>query len=384
MSVEARALTLVMGILMAFGLAMLYSASSIYALRAGANSMGAVINQLFGIVFGLLLFALCAKVDADRWAAYAWHFMGFCALLMLIIVIPGVPGWIAPTVLGANRVLQVPFVGRVQPSEFAKLAVIIWTAMLIVKKGDSLRHLLKGLTPFLIVVGALAMLAAWEPDISIALTFMLIMGVILFASGARIGHFLFLGVLAIPVIWWLLNKYAYVLRRFDAILHPGSGAAAVAPQLNQSIIAVGSGGLLGRGFGNGMQQAGWVPLGHSDFIGSVIGEEFGFLGMLFLIGLYSAYAFIGFRIAGQARSRFLQLVAIGITFTVVFTAFVHLGVVVGILPTTGLTLPFISYGRWNLILSFVMTGILVNIGSTRERVYAVEGAENRVPVVSTA
>jgi cell division protein FtsW len=383
MGVEARALTLVMGVLMAFGLAVLYSASSIYAVRAGDNSMGAVVSQLLGVVAGVILFALCAKLDADRWANWAWPFLAGCALLMLIIVLP-VGERIAPTVLGANRVLNIPFVGRVQPSEFAKLGVIIWTAMLIVKKGEVLRHLLKGLTPFLLVVGGLAMLAAWEPDISVALTLLLIMGVILFASGARIGHFLFLGILGVPVLWRLLDKYDYVWRRIDAILHPGSGAAAVAPQLNQSIIAVGSGQLFGRGFGSGMQQSGWVPLGHSDFIGSVIGEEFGFLGMLFLIGLYTLYGYLGFRIASQARSRFLELVAIGITFTMVFTAFVHLGVVIGILPTTGLTLPFISYGRWNLLLSFVMTGILVNIGSSRERVYAAEGAENKVPIAVTA
>ena len=111
-----------------------------------------------------------------------------------------------------------------------------------------------------------------------------------------------------------------------------------------------------------------MPLGYNDFIGSTVGEEWGFLGMVLLVGLFAGYAWLGMRIARNARTPFLQLVAVGLTITTVITAFVHIGVVIGLLPTTGLTLPFVSYGRSNLLLSFVMTGILVNIGSRRERV----------------
>jgi cell division protein FtsW len=142
----------------------------------------------------------------------------------------------------------------------------------------------------------------------------------------------------------------------------------VSYQLRQSLIAVGSGGLLGTGFGAGRQQYGFLPYPYSDFIGSNIGEEFGFLGLTVIVLLFGAYGLFGFRIARAARSPFLQLVAVGVTFTTVLTAYIHVGVVVGLLPTTGLTLPFVSYGRSNLVLTMFLTGVLVNIGSTRERV----------------
>jgi cell division protein FtsW len=253
-----------------------------------------------------------------------------------------------------------------------------------VKKGEKLRHLLKGFSPFLVIVGMLALLAAVEPDVSVALTLFLIMGVILFASGARVGHFLFLGIVGAPGLIFFLQSKPYVMSRLEAVLHPGSAGKHFG-QLSQSIIAVGSGGLFGQGYGQGMQQSGWVPLSYNDFIGSVLGEEFGFIGILFVIAAFALYGYLGFRIAQNARSRFQQLLATGITFTMVFTAFVHIGVVLGLVPTTGLTLPFFSYGRSNLLLSFLMTGILVNIGSSRERVYSEspETAE-RVQVASTA
>jgi len=133
-------------------------------------------------------------------------------------------------------------------------------------------------------------------------------------------------------------------------------------------IAVGSGRVFGVGFGQGRQQYGFLPLAYDDFIAANIGEERGFIGLAFVILMFALFAILGFRIARNARTPFLQLTAIGITTTIVLTAFLHIGVVIGLLPTTGLTLPFISYGRSNLVLSMLMTGILVNIGSTREKV----------------
>jgi cell division protein FtsW len=144
-------------------------------------------------------------------------------------------------------------------------------------------------------------------------------------------------------------------------------------------VAVGSGGLLGVGFSQGNQQRGWLPLAYNDFIGSIIGEELGFVGLASITLAFALYGWLGFRIARHARSPYCSLLAIGLTFTTVFTAFVHLGVVIGLLPNTGLTLPFVSYGRSNLLLTLAMTGILVNIGSTRERVYGVAATDPLAP-----
>ncbi len=152
-------------------------------------------------------------------------------------------------------------------------------------------------------------------------------------------------------------------------------------QQYQSQVAVGSGGLVGVGFGNGNQQRGWLPLAYNDFIGSIVGEEFGFLGITGLTLAFALYGWLGFRIARNARSPYTSLLAIGLTFTTVFTALIHMGVVIDLLPNTGLTLPFVSYGRSNLVLTLAMTGVLVNIGSVKERVYGVSATD---PLVATA
>ncbi|HTK51282.1 MAG TPA: putative peptidoglycan glycosyltransferase FtsW [Gemmatimonadaceae bacterium] len=366
MGVEARALVLLTAVLLAFGLAVLYSASAMVALSDNLGSAHYLIRQIIGLGVGVLAFAVAAKMDAELWSKWAWPFMAMTILLLLVIVLPFTTS-IAPRINGSRRFL---FGGSIQPSEIGKLAVIMWTSMLLVKKGEQMRRLTKGLLPFLIVIGVLDILVVLEPDLSVAMMYTLVMGIILFAGGVRIGHFVALGILAIPVLWHEMEKLQYVMLRMSTFLDPGK-APDVSYQLKQSLIAVGSGGAFGRGFGEGRQQLGFVPFGYNDFIASNIGEEWGFIGLLLLTAAFAMYAWLGFRIARSARTPFLQLVALGLTVTVVITAFLHIGVVVGLLPTTGLTLPFISYGRSNLVLSLFMTGVLVNIGSHKERVHGV-------------
>jgi len=365
MSLEARALIIVTGVILAFGLAVLYSASALQAVREGHDSMSYLLRQLWGLALGVVLFAIAAKVDAERWRSWAWPLLGLAILLLLIPVLPFTHS-IAPRLNGSRRWVNLGFL--FQSSEFAKLAVIAWTAMLIVKKGDSLRRLTKGLLPFILVLCVLNLLVILEPDLSMAMTFTLIMGVMLFAGGVRIGHVIFLGIIAIPLLWHEVERVQYALLRMTSFFNPGNDLPAAGYQLKQSLIAVGSGGLFGVGFGQGRQQLGFVPFPYNDFIGANIGEEWGFLGILAITLMFVAYGWLGFRIAKQARTTFQQLLAIGLTFMIVSTAFLHLGVVIGLLPTTGLTLPFVSFGRTNLVISILMTGILVNIASMRERV----------------
>ena len=365
MSLDARALIIVTGVILSFGLAVLYSASALQAVRESHGSMYYLLRQISGLGLGVVLFAISAKIDAERWRAWAWPLLGIAFVLLLIPVLPFTHG-IAPRLNGSRRWVNVGFL--FQSSEFAKLAVIAWTAMLIVKKGDALRRLTKGLLPFILVLAVLNLLVILEPDLSMAMTFTLIMGVMLFAGGVRIGHVIFLGIIAIPLLWREVERAQYALLRMSAFFNPGNDLPAAGYQLKQSLIAVGSGGLFGVGFGQGRQQLGFVPFPFNDFIGATIGEEWGFFGLLGVTLLFVAYGWLGFRIAQQARTTFQQLLAIGLTFMTVSTAFLHLGVVIGLLPTTGLTLPFVSFGRTNLVISVLMTGILVNIGSTRERV----------------
>ena len=371
MGVEARALVILTGVLLSFGLATVYSASAIVEMQAGYGHAHLLVRQLIGMAVGIALFAIAAKLDAELWEKWAWPLMILSLVLLVIVILPFTAG-IAPRIHGARRFL---FGSSLQPSELGKLAVVVWTSMLVVKKGPALRRLTKGLLPFLVVVGAMDILVMLEPDLSTAMMFTLVMGIILFAGGVRIGHFVALGVMLIPLLYVKIERLNYVLLRMSAFFDPGAAPLEVSYQLRQSLIAVGSGQIFGVGFGRGRQQYGFLPFGYDDFIAGHIGEEWGFVGLTLLILAFAVYAALGFRIARKARSPFLQLVAVGLTVTMVLTAYLHIGVATGLLPTTGLTLPFISYGRSNLILSLVMTGILINIGSTREKVFGVAATD---------
>ncbi|HMH84632.1 MAG TPA: putative peptidoglycan glycosyltransferase FtsW [Gemmatimonadaceae bacterium] len=365
MGLEARVLVMLTAILLAFGLATVYSASAIVEMQAGYGHAHLLIRQVVGMAIGLTLFAIAAKMDAEIWEKWAWPIMILSIVLLVIVILPFTAG-IAPRVHGSRRYL---LGASLQPSELAKLAVIVWTSMLVIKKGPALRGLTKGILPFLVVIGTLDILVMLEPDLSTAMMFTLMMGIILFAGGVRIGHFVALGVMLIPLLYVKIERLNYVLLRMSAFFDPGAAPLEVSYQLRQSLIAVGSGQIFGVGFGRGRQQYGFLPFGYDDFIAGHIGEEWGFIGLTLLVLAFALYAALGFRIARKARTPFLQLVAVGLTVTMVLTAYLHIGVATGLLPTTGLTLPFISYGRSNLILSLLMTGILVNIGSSREKVF---------------
>jgi Bacterial cell division membrane protein len=365
MGLEARVLVILTGILLAFGLATVYSASAIVEMQAGYGHAHLLIRQVLGMAIGVTLFAIAARMDAVVWEKWAWPVMILSLVLLVIVILP-FTARIAPRVHGSRRYL---LGGSFQPSELAKLAVIIWTSMLMIKKGPALRRLTKGILPFLVVIASLDILVMLEPDVSTAMMFTLVMGIILFAGGVRIGHFVALGVMLIPLLYVKVERLNYVLLRMSAFFDPGAAPLEVSYQLRQSLIAVGSGQVFGVGFGKGRQQYGFLPFGYDDFIAGHIGEEWGFVGLALLVLAFALYAALGFRIALKARTPFLRLVAVGLTVTMVLTAYLHIGVATGLLPTTGLTLPFISYGRSNLVLSLLMTGILVNIGSSREKVF---------------
>ena len=374
MSPEARALLLVTAVLAAFGLATLFSASALVALQRDRPPTTYFFQQLTGVAAGIVAFAVAAKVDAQRLERLATPLIVLAIVLMGATLMPG----IGSKILGSRRFL---LNGSVQPAEFAKVAVVIWTSMLVLRKGEKMRRLSKGLPHFALVAAILAGIAALQPDLSMGLMFVVLMGVVLFGANVRIGHFIVVGAIVAPLAWQQLKRHPYAWSRLLSFFGMEGIPRHLDDQQYQSLIAVGSGGFWGAGFGSGRQQYGWVPMGMDDFVASTIGEEWGFVGFTLVVLAFALYAWLGFRIARQARSPFLQLVAIGLTAMVAMTAYVHLGVVIDLLPNTGLTLPFFSNGRSNLVLTFLVTGILVNIGSTRERVYG-SGATN--PMVAAS
>jgi cell division protein FtsW len=360
---ERRVLMLLVVLLFSFGLIQLYSASAFMARSEGLPSHFYAVRQLLGGVVGALLMLAVARIDYRRWQEYAWPLLGVIVLLLIVVVLPGTEA-IAPRINGARRWLDLGV--RFQPSEFAKLALIFWTAALAVKKQERLHSLSKGLLPFLVVWGVVILLVFLQPNLSAALLLALLSALVLFAAGGRVGHFIVLGIAAVPLLWYQVQSAGYRLNRMIAFVDPAADPAGISYQIHQSLIAVGSGGITGVGFGGSQQKFGFLPEPHNDFLFAMIGEEWGLLGILFVVSLFVGFGALGYRIAGRAPDLFGYLVAIGMTNLIVVSAFLHMGVALALLPTTGVVLPFMSFGRSGLLVCFIGVGVLLSVARGSE------------------
>ncbi len=358
---DIRLLVVVTAIMVVFGIANTYSASSLQ----GQSPIGAnyALTQFYGAALGLLLMSVVSRVDYHRWRSWAWPLLAVVLVALVILVLPFTER-IAPTINGARRWLAIGPL-RFQPSEVAKLVVVVWCAMLAAKKGDTIRQFKQGLLPFLTVLGLVSLLILLEPNLSMAALVTLVGAVVLFSAGARLGHFLLLGLVAAILAVQQIMMAGYRLQRALTFLNPDEATSAASHQISQSLLGFGSGRLFGVGFGQGYQKLGYLPYGYSDFLFASIGEEWGFLGAITVVILYGAYLWVGFRIARSAKDAFGAYLAAGLTASVGISAVLHMGVTLALLPTTGLTLPFMSYGRTSLMIALVGTGILLNIGYQR-------------------
>ncbi|HEX6066810.1 MAG TPA: putative lipid II flippase FtsW [Longimicrobiales bacterium] len=356
---EGPALLLITVALLSFGFVSVYSASAVNAVNQGNAHYYFVLQQMIGGALGLVGLAVMALVDYRRLRMFAWPLLLVVIAMLIIVIMPGMEG-IAPRINGARRWLRIGSV-QIQPSEFAKLALIVWTAALAVKKQDKLSSLSRGLLPFLTVWGIVLLLIFMQPNLSTGVFVVFFSVLVIYAAGARIGHFILLGLVGLPLLWKHVDSVAYALRRIVVWLDPSHDPTGIGWQINQAMIAVGSGGLTGRGFGHGMQKFGYLPEPHNDFILAMIGEEWGFVGVMAVIVAFTAFALIGYRIARQSDDLFGFLVAIGITNLIAIQALLHVAVNLAVLPTTGVTLPFVSYGRSSLLVCLAAVGILVNI-----------------------
>jgi cell division protein FtsW len=363
-SASGRGLLVATLVLMGFGLLSVYSASSYVAQQAGRPDTYYLFQQASRAGIGCVAMAFASLIDYRIYRRLAWPILGLTALLLVPMLIPGTEA-IAPRINGARRWLDLGL--RIQPSEFVKLAVVIWTAALAVKKQPVLGDFREGMLPFLVVIGPICLLILLEPHFSAAMWVAMLAGTVLFAAGARIRHFAALGgaVAALAITQILAAQYR--LARVTAFLDPESAASAGGYQLKQSLIAIGSGGLTGVGFGRSTTKMQFLPEPQNDFIFSIISEEWGFLGAVFVIGLFAAWAHFGFRIARSAPDLFGRLLATGLTAGVALSAFAHIAIALGLLPTTGVNLPFVSAGGTNLVIALGTAGILLNISSARER-----------------
>jgi cell division protein FtsW len=356
---ESAVLLLLTAMLLGIGIVSVYSASSVMAQARGLPDYYFVVRQVSGAALGFVLLVVMAFVDYRRLRLLAWPIL-FVLLAALLVMLLPVFGDVAQVRNGAGRWLQLGPIA-VQPSEFAKLTLIIWTAALAVKKQEHFSSLSRGLLPFLLVWALVSGLIFLQPSMSAALLVVLLSALVIFAAGARIGHFILLAVAGVPLLWSQIGAAAYRMRRMVAFFDPSTDTAGISYQIHQSLIAVGSGGIVGRGFGHGVQKFGYLPEPHNDFLFAMIAEEWGFVGAFVVIALFAAVALVGYRIARHAHDLFGFLLAVGITNLIAVQAMLHIGVNLALIPTTGITLPFLSYGRSSLIVCMVGVGILMNV-----------------------
>jgi cell division protein FtsW len=362
---EGGAIFVLTAVLVSVGLVVLYSASAVMAHAQGLAPHHYLLRQMSGALLGFVVLLVAAQLDYRRLRTLAWPLVGAVALMLFVMVLPAAAS-IAPEVNGARRWLLVGPVA-VQPSELAKLVVIIWTAALVVKKQDRLHSLSRGLGPLLLTWGVVGGLILLQPDLSTAFLLVALAALVAFAGGARPAHVLVLGAICLPFAWSQLTKVAYRMDRMLTFFDPRADLSDMGYQINQSLIALGSGGVVGRGLGRGQQKFGFLPEPHNDFILAMIGEEWGFLGVASLIVLFAAFALVGYRIARGATDLFGFLLALGLTNLVVVQAFLHMGVNLAVIPATGVTLPFISYGRSSLVVCLAAAGILISVGRVSEQ-----------------
>jgi cell division protein FtsW len=367
---EPGALVLLVLVILTFGLVELYSASALMAREDGLPAHFYALRQLTGVVSGVIIAAVLARIDYRRLQRLAWPLLLATIAILIIMVMPGTES-IAPSVNGGRRWLRVGI--AFQPSEFAKIVLIVWTAALTVRKQERLHSFRKGLLPFLLVWLAVTVPILLQPNFSAAVLLLLLSALVLFAGGARIGHFILVGLIAVPLLWSQIGAAGYRLRRIAAFLDPSGDPNGVSYQIHQSLIAVGSGGLTGVGFGDSRQKYGFLPEPHNDFLFAMVAEEWGLIGITFTLLLFLGFALVGYRIARAAPDLFGYLLGVGMTNLIVVAALLHMGVALALLPTTGVSLPFMSYGRSGLLVAFAAIGILLAVARAAPRQSRVSG-----------
>ncbi|MDO8427403.1 MAG: putative lipid II flippase FtsW [Deltaproteobacteria bacterium] len=345
--------------LVAIGVVMVYSTSSIVAIKKYGDQYFFVKKHLTFAFAGLLLLIAAAKIPYGIYRKMAYPVMILAAIFLVCIYIPGL-GFSAG---GARRWVRLGPLAF-QPSEPAKLSVIFFLAYSLSSKAERIKNFSTGLLPNIVFPGIIIGLIVLEPDLGTSFTIALLVFIMSFVAGARLTHLLALGLSAVPFIYYIVHNFRYMMDRIFIYLDPWKDPEGKGFQMVQSFLAFGSGGIDGVGLGQSRQKLFFLPEAHTDFILSVIGEELGLFGVMLVVAFYAAFLYCGTKIAlksFKANNLYGGYLALGLTFMVVLQAVINMGVVMGLLPTKGLPLPFISYGGTSLVVNMVAVGILLNI-----------------------
>ena len=343
--------------LIAIGIVMIYSSTAIYAWEKFKDSGYFLKRHLVFLFLGAFFAALVMSIDYRNLSKYAKTLV-LCSMFMLILLhIPGVSREIS----GAKRWFRI-FGFSFQPSEFANLAVIIYAASFLSRKGvKRMEYFNVGFLPVLVVLGMVGLLVLIQPDLGTVVALSVVVFIMLFVAGAKMRHLLYIGLVAILFLYLLIFSVPYRRARITAFLNPWADPLSSGFQLIQSQVALGSGGLFGRGLGKGLQKLFYLPAGHTDFIFSILAEELGFFATLAVVFLFVLFFVYGCKIVKGAQESFGAFLGLGIISLITFKAVVNIGVSTGIFPTKGLPLPFISYGGSSLVFDMIGVGLLLNV-----------------------
>jgi cell division protein FtsW len=342
-------------LLVCVGVVMVYSATTFHALESWDDRYKYVTKQALWAILGVAGLALAMRIDyrVYRNEAFIYGLVGVI-VLMLIAVLFKTP------IKGARRWLGLGSLG-IQPSEFAKLVCVLFTALILERRMHRIDEVRYSLLPIGIVVGCMIALIFKEPDMGTAVSMFLVVAVMVFAAGLSYRYVVGVALAALPTLYLAVILAPYRMRRFMAFLDPYSDPRHEGWQPIQSMIAVATGGLFGKGLTHGVQKLSWLPEPHTDFIYAVIGEELGIIGTTAVLLCFCAIAWRGIRIALRTEDSFGAFLAVGLTTMICAQALINMCVVLSLLPTKGIPLPLVSFGGSSLLVSLVGIGLLLNI-----------------------
>lgn len=344
-----------------FGVLMIYSSSYIWAEYKFNDPYKFLKSQLIFLILGYIIMFIVSKINYQKYQKYSNIIFGICFILIVLVLIPGIG-----TVRNGSRSWFGVGGFGIQPSEFTKLGLIIFTSKYLKNNNKELRDIKKGVLPILIVLMLVFGLIMLQPDFGTGVVIVISIVALLFVSGVKMNFFIKIGLLGLIGVVVLIIIAPYRMERIVSFLNPWSDPLGSGFQIIQSMYAIGPGGLLGLGFGNSIQKHFYLPEPQTDFIFSIISEEFGFMGILIVSSLFITIIYQGIKISIKCEDAFGKYLAFGITFSLAFQTLLNLMVVVGLIPVTGVTLPFLSYGGSSLLITLLSMGILLNISkSTR-------------------
>jgi cell division protein FtsW len=351
-------LAVTVGALIIIGMMMVYSSTFDMAYQSDQPPTAFLVRQLIGMGIGLAVILALTWLDYSYLHRISIPLMGVVLAALVLVLVVGQNRY------GATRTF---LNGSIQPSELAKLAVVIYIADWLASKGEKIRDTSYGLIPFGVLIGIIAGLIVLEPNFSTALLIIATAGIMFFLAGADLKQLIAGTGIAALTFGLLIMNSAHGRERITSFAKLLSDPTAASWQLQQSLVAIGSGGLLGHGLGTSQQKLGYLPLPHSDSIFAVIGEEMGLIGCLVVIGLFAVLAYRGFKIAAQASDVFGALLAAGATSWLVLEAAFNIAAMTGLMPFTGIPLPFISYGRSSLVSAMAAVGLLLSVSRGTRR-----------------